>query len=315
MHDIDDQHSHVTETGATTSQVSKRLVTGRVNDQEAGNLEVEGFSVCNVSQVLLKGIWGEESCTDLLSDTTSLTSLHIGATKLIQNKSLARVYVTHHTNDRATQFLGSIALASLSFEGSLALSEHPFLALSPLLCFLIVAHVKRRRRCLLLSLLLVFVSLFLLVLNFVLLLLGLFLTGAILSLVRNNVIGDRLFGHLFSDVINSVLPIVKTVTLVFGALFLLSLLDLSLGLRLLEVIVLIAKVGLAFFFRLSLSLLLLLLLFVVFLFAVTLDHAGCFAFMLLTLVVLGDQTGLFHLFTSALGHLLGLELLLSQVLA
>lgn len=83
VHDIDHKYSHVAKRRASGSQVSERLVTWSVDDQEAWDFKVDLFprshSLEELRQILLR----EVSCTDLLGDSASLSSLHIGLSQLI----------------------------------------------------------------------------------------------------------------------------------------------------------------------------------------------------------------------------------------
>ena len=66
--------------------------------------------VSNVVQVILKVLRREVSRTDLLGDTTCLTSLDFCFSKLIKNQCFSCIYVTHDTNDRASEFARLTAL-------------------------------------------------------------------------------------------------------------------------------------------------------------------------------------------------------------
>jgi hypothetical protein len=85
----------------------------RVNNQKSRNFEINRLAVMNQGQVFLKILLREVSCTDLLCDTASFTCLHIGLPQLVQNQSFARVYVPHHTDDRAPKLLLQILPSSL----------------------------------------------------------------------------------------------------------------------------------------------------------------------------------------------------------
>jgi hypothetical protein len=54
--------------------------------------------------MLDNGTFWEISSTNLLSDTTSFTSLDISSSKFIKNKSFSGIDVTKNTKNRASQF-------------------------------------------------------------------------------------------------------------------------------------------------------------------------------------------------------------------
>ena len=90
-----------------------------IDDQEAWQLQ---FEVTHARRhdvnVLLQIVRREVSGTNLLRDTASFVGLDISLAQLVENQSLARVDVTHDTDDGAAQLGGFLALLSL-----LALSE------------------------------------------------------------------------------------------------------------------------------------------------------------------------------------------------
>lgn len=53
VHDIDDKYSQITKRGATTTQVSERLVTWGVNDEEAGQFELQLFASLHYRNMFL----------------------------------------------------------------------------------------------------------------------------------------------------------------------------------------------------------------------------------------------------------------------
>ena len=82
-------------------------MTWCVDDEEAWNLKIEFFSVLHNCNMILKVFFREVSGTDLLSDSTGFVSLDIGFSEFIKNKCLARVDVTHDTDDGTAQLLCS----------------------------------------------------------------------------------------------------------------------------------------------------------------------------------------------------------------
>ena len=77
MHNVDDEHGQVAQRGATRTQVRKRLVTWGVNDEEAWNFQLELLSTAHYFDMVLQVVRWEVCRTNLLSDTTSLISLHV----------------------------------------------------------------------------------------------------------------------------------------------------------------------------------------------------------------------------------------------
>ena len=110
MHHIDDKHSHVAKVTASCSQVGERLVARRVNNQKAGDLIFDLINVIKLIKVLFEVFPGEIRGTDLLSDTASFASLHVGLAQLVKDQRLARVDVAHDANDGAAQFLWLLLL-------------------------------------------------------------------------------------------------------------------------------------------------------------------------------------------------------------
>jgi hypothetical protein len=64
-------------------------------------------------------VLGEVSSTDLLCDTSSFSSLHIGLPKLIKDKCFSGIYMTKNTDDRASHLLLLVLIPFVSFLQSL----------------------------------------------------------------------------------------------------------------------------------------------------------------------------------------------------
>lgn len=105
MHNVDDKHRHIAKRGASCSQVGERLVAWRVDDEEAGQLQVELLSVIHALQEFNQICLREPGCTDLLGNTASLAGLDVGSSKFVKDERLACVDVTHDTNDRTSELL------------------------------------------------------------------------------------------------------------------------------------------------------------------------------------------------------------------
>ena len=78
MHEIDDENGDITKGGTTRTQVGERLVTWCVDDEVTWQLQINVDSAIHSLDVPLNVVLGEVSGTNLLSDTSSLSSLHIG---------------------------------------------------------------------------------------------------------------------------------------------------------------------------------------------------------------------------------------------
>ncbi|ROW05672.1 hypothetical protein VMCG_05275 [Cytospora schulzeri] len=97
VHDIDDQNSNVAKRRTSGTQVGERLVTGRVDDQETRDLELKLAILVDDMCLLLDGVDGEVSGTNLLSDTTGLTFLDVGLTDLVEQLRLTSIDVAKNT--------------------------------------------------------------------------------------------------------------------------------------------------------------------------------------------------------------------------
>jgi len=79
-------------------------VTRSVDNEEAWDFQIKLLTIMNTVQMILKVLFREIGCTDLLGNTSSFSSLHIGASELIQDECFTGIDVTENTNDRASQF-------------------------------------------------------------------------------------------------------------------------------------------------------------------------------------------------------------------
>jgi hypothetical protein len=113
MHDIDNKHGHIAKTATTGTEISERLVTGSVNNQEARDFQGHGIAVLKQRQVLLEILLREVCGTNLLRNTTRLASLHIGLAEFIQDFCLTCIDVTQNANNGAAQLALFLALLLL----------------------------------------------------------------------------------------------------------------------------------------------------------------------------------------------------------
>ncbi|EPE03432.1 hypothetical protein F503_07735 [Ophiostoma piceae UAMH 11346] len=116
VHDVDDEDRNVAQRRTTRAQVGERLVTGRVDDQQAGHLEVERAVLVDDGRLLLDGVDGEVRGADLLRDATSFALLDVGLAHLVEQLGLAGVDVAHDAADGRAQV---IAVGSGRGPGSL----------------------------------------------------------------------------------------------------------------------------------------------------------------------------------------------------
>ncbi len=75
-----------------------------VDHLETWNLQIEIQPALHSLHVLQYGALWEIGGTDLLCDTTGLTSLHISPSQLVKDEGFTRVDVTQNTQDGAPQF-------------------------------------------------------------------------------------------------------------------------------------------------------------------------------------------------------------------
>ena len=105
VHDIDNKHGQVTKRATSRTQVGERLVTWCVDDEETWQFEIKRLASSHDIDVMLQIFTWEVCCTNLLSDTASFVSLHVGLSKFVENLGLTGIYVTHDTNDWASKLL------------------------------------------------------------------------------------------------------------------------------------------------------------------------------------------------------------------
>ena len=106
VHDIDNQDGDVAKRRTTRTQVGERLVTGGIDDEETGNLELELAVAVDNSRLLLDGLNGEVSGTNLLSDTTGFAFLDVGLTNLVEQLRLTGIDVTKNTANGRAKVVG-----------------------------------------------------------------------------------------------------------------------------------------------------------------------------------------------------------------
>mmetsp|Transcript_117878 Transcript_117878/g.313576 ORF Transcript_117878/g.313576 Transcript_117878/m.313576 type:complete len:528 (+) Transcript_117878:396-1979(+) len=82
VHDVDHKDRHVTQRGTARTEVVEGLVARRINDHDAGHLDVKvGI---HLPRLLHERNVREERGANLLGDTSGLTLLHVGAPDLVQ---------------------------------------------------------------------------------------------------------------------------------------------------------------------------------------------------------------------------------------
>ena len=79
-------------------------MTGGVDDEQTGNIEVE-VALVEGEGALLDGRLRNIRRADLLSDATRLAVLNVRATDVVENLRLAGVDVTEDADDRAAQLV------------------------------------------------------------------------------------------------------------------------------------------------------------------------------------------------------------------
>jgi hypothetical protein len=99
VHDVDNQNGNVAKGGASRTQVREGLVTGRVDDQQTGYLELEAAVLVDDCSLLLDGLDWEVGGTNLLSDTTGFAFLDVGLTDLVEQFGLSGIDVSQNTAD------------------------------------------------------------------------------------------------------------------------------------------------------------------------------------------------------------------------
>jgi len=105
VHDVDDEDGQIAEGRTSGSEVGERLVTGGVDNKEAGKFEFDVFTGANAIAVLLQVLGREVGRSDLLGNSTSFASLHIRVPQLVKNLGFSSIDVPKNTNDRASQLL------------------------------------------------------------------------------------------------------------------------------------------------------------------------------------------------------------------
>jgi hypothetical protein len=75
-----------------------------INDLESWHLKIKIESSMHSLHVLDNCTLWEISSTDLLGNTSSLTSLHVGSSEFVKNESFACIDVTENTENRASKF-------------------------------------------------------------------------------------------------------------------------------------------------------------------------------------------------------------------
>lgn len=139
VHEVDDQDGEVAEGGAAGPEVGEGLVAGRVDDQEAGDLQVQVDLALALVQVAPQVVLREPGRADLLRDAARLAALHVGSSQLVQDLGLARVHVAHDAQDGQAQ----VRLLLRLLLGRHQLLPPLLLPSFPLLCRLcVVLHLE-----------------------------------------------------------------------------------------------------------------------------------------------------------------------------
>jgi hypothetical protein len=102
VHNVDDEDGNVAEAAAAAAQVCEALVSGRVDDEQAGHCVVDRRQV---GRALLDGVDGKVGGADLLRDPAGLALLHVRAPQVVQQLCLARVHVAQDAADGRAQLL------------------------------------------------------------------------------------------------------------------------------------------------------------------------------------------------------------------
>ena len=129
VHQINDEHSDVAQTRSPGTEVREGLVPGRVDDQQAGQLEVKLAALAELLGTLHECVGRDIRGTNLLGDTARLPVLHVGTSDVVQDLGLSRVDVPQDAADRRAKVLRvpvgeCLAQPRLLF---LALGEPPLL--------------------------------------------------------------------------------------------------------------------------------------------------------------------------------------------
>jgi hypothetical protein len=81
-------------------------VAGGVDDQQAGQLEVEGAALAQHLGARQQRVARDVGGPDLLGDAARLAVLHVGAPDVVQDLGLAGVHVAQDAADGGTQVRG-----------------------------------------------------------------------------------------------------------------------------------------------------------------------------------------------------------------
>mmetsp|Transcript_8684 Transcript_8684/g.35428 ORF Transcript_8684/g.35428 Transcript_8684/m.35428 type:complete len:639 (-) Transcript_8684:227-2143(-) len=139
MHDVHHQHGDVTQAAAARAQVREAFVAGRVDDQQARNLE--RFALEAIGGLLLERLMRHEGSADLLGDSARLTVLHVGVADLVENFGLAGIDVAQDAANGRAQAVGALQLALLGLPrlAGGARLRYPLLAFLLTVCAVVVA--------------------------------------------------------------------------------------------------------------------------------------------------------------------------------
>ena len=92
-------------------------MTWSINNKEAWDFKIEFFSSFHFLQMFMKICLWEVSSTNLLSDTSCFSCLHICLSQLIKDQCFARIYVPHYTDNWTSKFFlfGLLSTTFLQF--------------------------------------------------------------------------------------------------------------------------------------------------------------------------------------------------------
>ena len=83
MHDVNDQNSDITQTGTSGSQVGEGLMAWSIDYEEARYLVLYWESVVHFLIQTVAILFGKVCGTNLLGDTSSLSSLNVSLSQLV----------------------------------------------------------------------------------------------------------------------------------------------------------------------------------------------------------------------------------------
>lgn len=104
MYNINDKNCNITKRWTSRSKICERLVSWSINNKETWKFEINWNEIFHSINMTLDVFRWEEGSTNLLSNTTSFSSLNICFSKFIENQSFTCIDMTHNTNNWASKF-------------------------------------------------------------------------------------------------------------------------------------------------------------------------------------------------------------------